>query len=143
MLVRGRAHRVVTILIGVKEQHRSILGHDKNPLRRERSRQLGKPLDSTQYNQGTTQIRARNQLQPMMFVHNLLKRVVLSARARQAKGTTPARPTFSIGSVSIFEPRDGVVESMVIVRGRASARAVAIRLEGLNSRSRATAINVL
>ncbi len=74
---------------------------------------------------------------------HLLKRVVLSARARQAKGTAPARPTFSIGSVSVFEPRDGIVEAVVIVRGRARVRAVAIRLEGLDSRWRATAINVL
>ena len=68
---------------------------------------------------------------------------MLSARARQAKGTVPARPTFSIGSVTICEPRDGVVESTVIVRGRARVRAVAIRLEGLDNRWRATAINVL
>lgn len=74
---------------------------------------------------------------------HLLKRVVLSARARQAKGRAPARPTFSIGSISQFEPRDGVVEAVVIVRGRARVRAVAIRLEGLDSRWRATAINVL
>ena len=74
---------------------------------------------------------------------HLLKRVVLSARARQAKGTAPARPTFSIGSVTICEPRDGVAESTVIVRGRARVRAVAIRLEGLDNRWRATAINVL
>jgi hypothetical protein len=74
---------------------------------------------------------------------HLLKRVVLSARARQAKGRVPARPTFSIGSVSIFEPRDGIVEAVIIVRGRARVRAVAIRLEGLDSRWRATTINVL
>lgn len=74
---------------------------------------------------------------------HLLKRVVLSARARQAKGKAPARPTFSIGSVSLCEPRDGIVESVVIVRGRARVRAVAIRLEGLDNRWRATAINVL
>ena len=74
---------------------------------------------------------------------HLLKRVVLSSRARQANGKVTARPTFSIGSVSVFEPRDGVIEAVVIVRGRARARAVAIRLEGLDSRWRATAINVL
>lgn len=74
---------------------------------------------------------------------HLLKRVVLSARARQVKGRSPARPAFSIGSISIFEPRDGVIESVIIVLGRARARAVAIRLEGLDSRWRATAINVL
>jgi hypothetical protein len=74
---------------------------------------------------------------------HLLKRVVLSARARQAKGRIPVRPAFAIGSISLFEPRDGVVEAVVIVRGRARVRAVAIRLEGLDSRWRATAINVL
>lgn len=74
---------------------------------------------------------------------HLLKRVVLSARARQAKGRVPVRPSFSIGSTSIFEPRDGVIEAVVIVRGRARVRAVALRLEGLDSRWRATAINVL
>jgi hypothetical protein len=74
---------------------------------------------------------------------HLLKRVVLSARARQAKGRVPVRPTFAIGSISLCEPRDGVVEAVVIVRGRARVRAVALRLEGLDSRWRATAINVL
>lgn len=74
---------------------------------------------------------------------HLLKRVVLSARARQAKGRIPVRPAFAIGSISLCEPRDGVVEAVVIVRGRARVRAVALRLEGLDNRWRATAINVL
>lgn len=74
---------------------------------------------------------------------HLLKRVVLSARARQATGRAATRPAFSMGSTTICEPRDGVVEAVVIVRGRARTRAVALRLEGLDSRWRATAINVL
>lgn len=74
---------------------------------------------------------------------HLLKRVVISARARQAKGQAPVRPAFSLGSTTVCEPRDGVVEAVVIVRGRARARAVAIRLEGLDRRWRATAIHVL
>jgi hypothetical protein len=74
---------------------------------------------------------------------HLLKRVVLSTRARRARAQTATRPAFSIGSTSICEPRDGVVEAVVIVTGRARTRAVAIRLEGLDSRWRATAINVL
>ncbi|MES2171324.1 MAG: Rv3235 family protein [Actinomycetota bacterium] len=74
---------------------------------------------------------------------NLLKRVVISARARHAKGQTVTRPTFSIGSTSVCEPRDGVIEAVVIVRGRARTRAVALRLEGLDHRWRATSINVL
>jgi hypothetical protein len=74
---------------------------------------------------------------------HLLKRIVISTRARQAKGQTPVRPSFSLGSTTVCEPRDGVVEAVVIVRGRARARAVAIRLEGLDRRWRATAIHVL
>ena len=74
---------------------------------------------------------------------HLLKRVVLSARARQAKGAPALRPTFTIGSVIVCEPRDGIVEATVVVRGRARVRAVALRLEGLDRRWRATAIHVL
>jgi hypothetical protein len=74
---------------------------------------------------------------------NLLKRDVISARARRATGQVRSRPAFSIGSTSICEPRDGVVEAVVIVRGRTRTRAVALRLEGLDHRWRATAINVL
>lgn len=74
---------------------------------------------------------------------HLLKRTVLSARARQAKGQPVVRPTFSIGSTTMCEPRDGVIEAVVIVHGRARTRAVAVRLEGLDKRWRASAINVL
>jgi len=74
---------------------------------------------------------------------NLLKRVVISSRARQATGQPVRRPVFAIGSTSIFEPADGVVEAVVIVRSRARTRAVAIRLEGLDARWRATVISVL
>ena len=74
---------------------------------------------------------------------HLLKRVVLSTRARRARNEKATRPAFAIGSTTVCEPRDGVVEAVVIVRGRARTRAVAIRLEGLDSRWRATAINVL
>ena len=74
---------------------------------------------------------------------HLLKRVVLSSRARRVKGLNSTRPTFSIGATIVCEPRDGVVEAVVIVRGRARTRAVALRLEGLDRRWRATAIHVL
>jgi hypothetical protein len=74
---------------------------------------------------------------------HLLKRVVISSRARAAKGQAVTRPAFTIGSTTVCEPRDGVIEAVVIVRGRARVRAVAFRLEGLDRRWRATAINVL
>ncbi|HWH25761.1 MAG TPA: Rv3235 family protein [Pseudolysinimonas sp.] len=74
---------------------------------------------------------------------HLLKRVVIGSRARQVTGRPPTRPTFTIGTTRICEPRDGVIEAVVIVQGRARTRAVALRLEGLDRRWRATAINVL
>jgi hypothetical protein len=74
---------------------------------------------------------------------HLLKRVVLSSRARQARGTPAGRPSFRIGNTITCEPADGVVEGVVIVHGKARTRAVAIRLEGLDKRWRASAINVL
>jgi len=74
---------------------------------------------------------------------NLRKRVVISGRARRAKGQVVVRPNFAIGSTSYYEPRDGAVEAVVIVRSRARTRAVALRLEGLDGRWRATAVSVL
>jgi hypothetical protein len=69
-----------------------------------------------------------------------IKRVVISSRARAAKDLQATRPAFTIGSTSVSQPRDGVVEAVVIVRGRTRVRAVALRLD---NRWRATAINVL
>jgi hypothetical protein len=74
---------------------------------------------------------------------HLLKRVVLSARARHARNATVVRPVITIGSVRVCSPADGVVEATVIVRSRIRVRAVALRLEGLDRRWRATAIHVL
>ncbi|GAB3129747.1 Rv3235 family protein [Glaciibacter psychrotolerans] len=74
---------------------------------------------------------------------HLLTRVVLSARARAVTGRRAQRPTITIGHITMSEPRDGVVEAVVIVHSRVRVRAVALRLEGLDSRWRACAINVL
>jgi len=77
-------------------------------------------------------------------VHRHLQvRVTMAARARSARRTPPRRPVFGIGSVRVSEPRDGVAEATVIVHARARTRAVAIRLEGLDGRWRATAVSVL
>lgn len=74
---------------------------------------------------------------------HLLKRVVLSARARAVKKQRAQRPSFAIGHITISEPRDGVIEAVVIVHTKVRVRAVAIRLEGLDHRWRASAIHVL
>jgi hypothetical protein len=50
---------------------------------------------------------------------------------------------FTLGRTIITEPADGVVEAVVIVHGRARSRSIAVRLEGIDRRWRATAIHVL
>lgn len=77
-----------------------------------------------------------------VYAH-LLRRTVLSATARQVKGQEVRRPHLSLGSIVLCRPRDGVVEATVIVHQPARSRAVAIRLEGLDRRWRASAITVL
>ncbi|MWV50545.1 3-hydroxyacyl-CoA dehydrogenase [Rathayibacter sp. VKM Ac-2803] len=74
---------------------------------------------------------------------HLQKRVVLAARSRAAQGRPAHRIPFTVGRVVLSEPRDGIVEAVVLVHNRVRTRAVAIRLEGRDARWRATAINVL
>lgn len=74
---------------------------------------------------------------------HLLRREVLAARARKVKGQSVRRPQFVIGRTMLFEPRDGVVEAVVMVHMRARSRAVALRLEGMDNRWRASSVNVL
>jgi len=73
----------------------------------------------------------------------LSARANLSSRARSARGTAPARPVFEVLSIRESEPADGIVEAVVIVAGPGRTRAVAIRLEGLDRRWRATSFAVL
>jgi len=73
----------------------------------------------------------------------LLKRVVVSTQARRAARRPASRPVISLGKVIMCEPRDGVVEAVVVAHSRKRSRAVAIRLEGLDRRWRATSIHVL
>jgi hypothetical protein len=73
----------------------------------------------------------------------LLARANLAARARSARGARAIRVVHTVLSVRHSEPADGIVESVVIVRGPARTRAVAIRLEGLDGRWRATSLALL
>jgi hypothetical protein len=73
----------------------------------------------------------------------LLRRSVLAARSRAVKKAPVARPQVSIVSTRQSSPRDGVIEAVVIVATRVRVHAVAIRLEGLDRRWRASSISVL
>lgn len=73
----------------------------------------------------------------------LLVRSNLAARARSARGVAAARPTHSIVSVRWSSPADGIVEGVVIASAPARTRAIAMRLEGLDRRWRATSLALL
>ncbi|WP_243076933.1 Rv3235 family protein [Microbacterium sp. SS28] len=73
----------------------------------------------------------------------LVVRSNLTARARSARGVPARRPVHSILSIRHSAPADGVVEAVVIVASPARTRAVAMRLEGMDGRWRATSLAVL
>lgn len=73
----------------------------------------------------------------------LVIRANLSARARSARDSAPARPSFRILSIRVSMPVDNVVEAVSVVEGPGRTRAMAIRLEGLDSRWRATSLAIL
>lgn len=73
----------------------------------------------------------------------LVLRANLATRARSARGVRATRPVHAILSVRASSPADGIVEGTVIVAGPARTRAVAMRLEGLDKRWRATSLALL
>jgi len=74
---------------------------------------------------------------------HLLSRVVMAARARDVIGQKARRPTLATGTVIVSEPEAGILEAVVIVHDPVRTRAVAIRLEAVGARWRASAINIL
>ncbi|MDN4614462.1 Rv3235 family protein [Leifsonia sp. F6_8S_P_1B] len=77
-----------------------------------------------------------------VYVH-LLRRTVIAARARAVAAEEPMRPRVRIGAPHLFEPREGVVEAVVMVHQTPRSRAMTIRLERHRSRWRATALSML
>ena len=73
----------------------------------------------------------------------LMTRANLAARARSARGVAAMRPVHTLLSVRHSAPADGVIEAVVIVKGPARTRAVALRLEGMDGRWRATSLALL
>jgi hypothetical protein len=73
----------------------------------------------------------------------LLTRANLATRARSARGIPAVRPVHHILSVRTCVPTDGVVEAVIVVAGPARTRAVAVRLEGIDRRWRATSLALL
>ncbi len=73
----------------------------------------------------------------------LRQKSLASSRSRAESSVKAMRPNLVVGKISVFSPRPGVIEGVVIVHNIGRARAVAIRLEGYNSRWRARSVAVL
>jgi len=74
---------------------------------------------------------------------SLLTRANLARRARSARRQPARHPSYAIRSVRSSSPADGVVEAVVIVTMPGRTRAIALRLEGIDRRWRATSLAVL
>lgn len=75
--------------------------------------------------------------------YSLRHRVGLAERARRLRGQVAVRPLIRVGKVFLCQPAENVVEAAVLIMGGHRVRSVAVRLEGLDGRWRATAISVL
>ncbi|MBW9110106.1 Rv3235 family protein [Microbacterium ureisolvens] len=73
----------------------------------------------------------------------LVTRANLATRARSARGVAAKRPVHAIMSVHESSPADGIIEAVIVVRGPARTRALAVRIEGMDSRWRATSLALL
>jgi hypothetical protein len=73
----------------------------------------------------------------------LRDRSVKVAQERAKRGEATKAPQLRVGNMKKQEPRDGVVESVVLVQSATRTRAVTIRLEGINRRWRATSVSVI
>jgi hypothetical protein len=65
------------------------------------------------------------------------------AAIRAGKVKANRLQNLQVGSMKTSSPRDGVVESVVLLRSLDRTRAVTIRLEGINNRWRATSLALL
>lgn len=74
---------------------------------------------------------------------SLVTRANMATRARSARRQPVMRPAFALKSIRHSSPADGVVEAVIIVETPQRTRAVAMRLEGIDSRWRATSLSIL
>lgn len=74
---------------------------------------------------------------------SLVARAGMAVRARSARRSPVRRPVYAIRSIRHASPADGVVEGVVIVETPQRTRAVAMRLEGIDRRWRATSLSIL
>lgn len=74
---------------------------------------------------------------------NLLRRSLAASQRRAASGTPARRPKLGLLAERYFSPRPGVVEAAIVVRTPSRVRSIALRLEGLDRRWRASSLAIL
>jgi hypothetical protein len=92
---------------------------------------------------GTRQIDQLARLLSDEVYQRLSRRAIEARQLRDATGQKTRYQNFSIRNMMNTSPRDGVIESVVLLNAQRRTRAVTIRLEGINNRWRATAVSVL
>lgn len=92
---------------------------------------------------GSRQIEQLARLLTDEVYQRLSRRAVLARERRHALGQKSHHQSFSVQNMMNTSPRDGVIESVVLLNSQRRVRAVTIRLEGINNRWRATAVSVL
>lgn len=92
---------------------------------------------------GTRQIDQLARLLSDDVYQRLAKRAIEARQNRDEAGQKAHYQNFSIRNMMNTSPRDGVIESVVLLNAQRRIRAVTIRLEGINNRWRATSVSVL
>lgn len=92
---------------------------------------------------GTRQIDQLARLLSDEVYQRLSRRATEARQRREALGQKTHYQNFSVLNMMNSSPRDGVIESVVLLNAQRRTRAVTIRLEGINNRWRATAVSVL
>jgi hypothetical protein len=92
---------------------------------------------------GTRQIDQLARLLSDEVYQRLSRRAIEARQMRDAAGQKTHYQNFSIRNMMSTSPRDGVIESVVLLNAQRRTRAVTIRLEGINNRWRATSVSVL
>lgn len=92
---------------------------------------------------GTRQIDQLARILSDGVYQTISKKAIEARAARESRGEKARYENIRFHSMRNQSPRDGVIESVVLVDIHQRTKAVAIRLEGINSRWRATSVSVL
>lgn len=92
---------------------------------------------------GTRQVDQLARLLSDDVYQRLSRRAIEARNFRNATGQKTRYQNFSVRNILNSSPRDGVIESVVLLNAQRRTRAVTIRLEGINNRWRATSVSVL